>query len=42
MPLDPGARRADCTPWARSDSKLKALRGDPRFEDLMKRMAFPR
>jgi tetratricopeptide (TPR) repeat protein len=34
--------RADCMPWALSDAKLDGLRGDPRFQNLMQRMGFPR
>ena len=33
--------RADCMPWVRSDAKLDGLRGDPRFDDLVRRLGFP-
>lgn len=37
--LEKGLReRADCMPWAYSDSKLDMLRNDPQFIDLMRRM----
>jgi hypothetical protein len=31
--------RADCMRWANSDPKLNVMRGDPRFDALMRRMA---
>jgi adenylate cyclase len=34
--------RADCMPWVLSDSKLEELRGYPGFDDLIRRMRFPR
>ena len=34
--------RADCMPWVLSDAKLDGLRGEPRFQDLMRRMGIPR
>jgi TolB-like protein/Tfp pilus assembly protein PilF len=33
--------RADCMAWAGADPKLDALREDPRFEDLIRRMGIP-
>jgi eukaryotic-like serine/threonine-protein kinase len=33
---------ADCMAWIGSDPKLDAMRGDPRFEDLKRRMGIPR
>jgi tetratricopeptide (TPR) repeat protein len=31
-------QKADCLPWAATDVKLDSLRGDKRFQDLMKKM----
>ena len=33
--------RADCMPWASSDSKLDSIRNDPHFIDIMHRMGIP-
>jgi hypothetical protein len=41
--LEKGYReRADCMAWVGSDPKLDPLRGDPRFENLLRRMAISR
>ncbi|MEO5895826.1 MAG: protein kinase [Vicinamibacterales bacterium] len=36
------ADRADCMPWARSDPKLDGMKGYPGFDELIRRVGFPR
>jgi hypothetical protein len=40
-PLGAGFHRSDCMPFTKIDPRLDPLRSDPRYTDLVKRLAFP-